>query len=54
MDAHHLKSEFAPQVITTAQLQVAGVTRQVYIKLGVEIRERENYKVVEIMVRVVH
>lgn len=38
MEAHHLKSTPAAQVITTVQLQVAGVTRHICIKLRVEIR----------------
>jgi hypothetical protein len=43
-----------PKVITSVQLQVAGGTRQICGKFKVEIRERENYKVVRIMVRPVH
>jgi hypothetical protein len=43
-----------PEVITCVQLQVAGGTRQICSKFKVEIRERENYKVVQVMVRPVH
>jgi hypothetical protein len=40
--------------IITVQLQVAGGTRQICSKFRVAIRERGNYKVVQIMVRPVH